>query len=126
MLLRIVFNWLIPVFEGMGLGALAMVLHEAGHLAVALCVGLRIRSVGIGWKGMYLVRESGPLWKNLLVSFAGPCTNLILSLIWFRHGGLSLANLCFGLVNLLPIEGSDGDRILEYLGQARESRMRGS
>ncbi len=123
LLLRIVLLWLVPVFEGMGLGILAMVLHEAGHLAVALCVGLRIRSVGIGWKGMYLVREPGPLWKNLLVSFAGPCINLLLSLIWFRHDGFSLANLCFGLVNLLPIEGSDGDRILGYLEKAREIRQ---
>ncbi len=122
MLLRIIFLWLVPVFEGMSLGVLAMVLHEAGHLAAALCVGLRIRRVGIGWKGMYLVREPGPLWKNILVSLAGPCTNLLLSLIWLRHDGLSLANLCFGLVNLLPIEGSDGDRILGYLQKAREAR----
>lgn len=103
----------------MTLGILAMLLHEAGHLATALCVRLRIRAVGLGWKGMYLVREAGPLWKNLTVSFAGPCANLLVSLLWHQHAGFSLANLCFGLVNLLPIEGSDGDRILNYLEKAR-------
>lgn len=104
----------------MGLGVLATLLHEAGHLVAARCVGVRIRRVGLGWKGVYVVREAGPLWKNLLVSLAGPFTNLLVSLICHRRAGFSLANLCIGLVNLLPIEGSDGDRILGYLEKSRE------
>ena len=112
---RLALEWFLPVFKGMGLGVLAMALHEAAHLAAAVCLGLRIRSVGFDWKGVYTVREAGPLAKNLLVSLAGPLTNLLLCVLWYRSSMFSLANLCFGLVNLLPIQGSDGDRILRYL-----------
>lgn len=104
----------------MVLGALAMMLHEGGHLTAALCLGVRIRSVGLDWKGVYVVREAGPLWKNLVVTFAGPFTNLLFSLFFHQSAGFSLANLCFGLVNLLPIQGSDGERILGYLEKTRE------
>lgn len=112
--------WFIPVFQGIAFGVCAMLLHEAGHLGVALCLGVRIRRVGLDWKGVYVVREAGPLWKNLLVSCAGPCINLLLSLFLYQYEGFGIANLCFGLVNLLPIEGSDGARILRYLKMTGE------
>ena len=70
-MLRFVLAWLSPVFQGMGFGVLAMVLHEGGHLAVALLLGLRVYKFGVNWKGMYVLREAGPLASNLLVSI-GP------------------------------------------------------
>ena len=118
-MLRFVLGWLSPVFQGMGFGVLAMVLHEAGHLAVALLLGLRIYKFGVNWKGMYVLREAGPLASNLLVSLAGPVTNLLLSFAWYHKASFSLANLCFGLVNLLPIQGSDGERIFQSIEDAK-------
>lgn len=111
--------WFIPVFRGMGYGVLAMFLHEAGHLIVAFLLGLRIYRFGVNWKGMYVVREAGSLASNLLVSLAGPVTNLLLSFAWYHAASFSLANLCFGLVNLLPIQGSDGERIFESIEEAK-------
>jgi Zn-dependent protease len=105
-------EWFFPFFQGIFLGLVAMVLHEAGHLLAALAVGIKIRGVGLRWKGLYTVREAGPPAKNLLVSLAGPLTNLLLILSWHWSPTFGLANLCFGVCNLLPIGGSDGERVL--------------
>ncbi|MGA8041903.1 MAG: M50 family metallopeptidase [Terracidiphilus sp.] len=122
-MLRLVLEWFLPVFKGMGFGVLVMMLHEMGHLMAAFVLGLRVRGVGINWKGLYMVRETGPLGSNLLVSLAGPVANLLLALLWYRAALFSLANLCFGLVNLLPIQGSDGDRILGSIEARLRSRQ---
>jgi Zn-dependent protease len=105
-------EWFFPVFQGLLLGVLAMVLHEAGHSIAALAVGIKVKSVGLRWKGMYTVREAGPPMKNMMVSLAGPLTNTLLLLCWHWSPRFGLANICFAAVNLLPIEGSDGDRAL--------------
>jgi Zn-dependent protease len=107
--------WFYPVFQGFVLGLLAMLLHEAGHLLAALALGIKIKSVALRWKGLATVREAGPPDKNLLVSLAGPFTNVLLLLLWHWSPRFGLANLCFAAVNLLPINGSDGDRALNCL-----------
>jgi hypothetical protein len=96
----------------MGFGLLAMVFHEAAHIIVALILGIKIKKIGLGWKGMYTVREPGSVEKNLYASLAGPLMNLVLILCWHWYPIFGLANLCCGVVNFLPIEGSDGARIL--------------
>jgi Zn-dependent protease len=108
-------GWFQPVFQGFFLGLLAMALHEAGHLLAAVALGLRIKSVTLRWKGLCTVRESGPPDKNLLVSLAGPLTNVLLLLFWHWSHRFGIANICFAVVNLLPINGSDGDRALTCL-----------
>jgi Zn-dependent protease len=95
----------------MGLGLVAMVFHEAAHVVAALALGLRVKRVGMGWKGMYTVRDPGPPNKNLVISLAGPLINLALILSWHWLPTFGLANLVCGVVNLLPIEGSDGARV---------------
>ena len=113
-------QWFRPVFDGFLWGLLAMVLHEAGHLIAAVVVGIRIKSVALRWKGLCTVREAGPPDKNLLVSLAGPCTNVLLLLLWPMSHRFGLANICFAVVNLLPINGSDGERALDCLELMRE------
>jgi Zn-dependent protease len=113
-------QWFQPVFEGFLWGLLAMVLHEAGHLLAAAALGIRIKSVALRWKGLCTVREAGPPDKNLLVSLAGPCANVLLLLVWPLSHRFGLANICFAAVNLLPINGSDGDRALTCLEMMRE------
>lgn len=103
-------HWFYPFFEGVVLGLVAMVLHEVGHLLAALALGVKIKSVGMRWKGLYTVREAGPPGKNMLVSLAGPFTNILLILCSPWCPVFGLANFCFALGNLLPIEGSDGER----------------
>lgn len=111
--------WFLPCFQGLMFGVLAMTLHELGHLLAAMAVGVRVKMIGLRWKGVYMVREAGPAQKNLLISLAGPLTNFALLLCWPLSEKFFLANLCFAFFNLLPIEGSDGDRILRCWAQMK-------
>jgi Zn-dependent protease len=104
-------HWFLSLSGTLLLGLLAMALHEAGHLVTSLMVGLKVKSVGLCMKGMYVVREAGPPAKNLLVTLAGPLTNVaLLILFWHTSQTFTLANMCLAICNLVPIKGSDGDR----------------
>jgi Zn-dependent protease len=118
-------RWFFPVFRGMGFGLVAMVFHEAAHIFCALALGLKVKKVGVGWKGMFTVRDPGLPQENLLISLAGPLMNLALLVFWHWEPTFGLANLCTGLVNLLPIKGSDGSRILRCWQMMHESREQG-
>ncbi len=102
--------WFSPVFNGLFLGLVAATLHEMGHLLVARALGVNVKTLGFTWKGMYVVREAGPPAKNLAVSLGGPAMNLFLMAFWTLSPAFGLANLCFAVCNLLPIQNSDGDR----------------
>lgn len=107
-------HFLFPFFNGLALGVFAMVVHEWGHIAAALVLGVPVKSVGIRWnKGLYTVREPGTVQQNALIAAAGPFVNFLLigTEPWFPL--FSLANFCYALANMLPIDGSDGFRIAE-------------
>ncbi len=96
--------------------------HEVGHLACARSLGLKIRRVGVSWRGPYIVRQQGSAVQNLAVSMAGPLVNLVLAGTmvmgpWLGLGVVmfGLCNLVVGLYNLLPVPCSDGRRILILL-----------
>ncbi len=112
-------EWFFPFFQGLLLGILAMLLHEAGHLVAALAIGIRVKRIGLRWKGLYTVREAGPPAKNIVISLAGPCVNLLLIATWPWWPTFGLANLCYTFFNLLPLQGSDGDRVLKCWHQMR-------
>jgi Zn-dependent protease len=116
-------HWCFPILQGMGLGLGAMALHELAHIAASLALGVEVKRVGLGWKGIYTVRDPGTPPKNLLVSLAGPLTNLALTLCWYWWPTFGLANLCVGVVNLLPIEGSDGLRIMRCWQQMHQKNL---
>jgi Zn-dependent protease len=115
--------WFYPFFQGLLLGIIAMAFHEAGHLLAAPLVGIKIKTVGLRWKGLYTVREAGPPAKNMIVSLAGPAVNLALLACWPLSHRFGLANLCFSFFNLLPLEGSDGDRIWRCWRQMKSERL---
>ena len=113
-------EWFFPSFRGLLLGVAAMLLHEGGHLLSALALGIRVKRVGIKWnKGIYTVREAGSPSRSLLIALAGPMMNLLLILFWQWSPTFGLANLCYAVANLLPIEGSDGSRIMSCWEQLR-------
>src|SRR3974377_860467 len=75
-------HWIVSLAGTLFLGLSAMVLHEMGHVVTSLMVGIRVKSIGLCMKGMYIVREAGTPMKNLLISLAGPLTNVALILIF--------------------------------------------
>lgn len=114
-------QWLVPMINGALFGLLAMVLHEIGHICVAQGLGLKVKNVGICWKGMYTVRETGTPEINLQVALAGPLTNLALIPLGAFVPVFGLATFVCGLCNLLPIPGSDGMRVLMCLREMRHA-----
>ncbi|HEX3892731.1 MAG TPA: hypothetical protein VHW46_09185 [Terracidiphilus sp.] len=114
--------WFFPFFQGLLLGVVAMAVHEAGHLIAAPLVGIKIKTVGLKWKGLYTVREPGPPARNMLVSLAGPLVNLALLALWPLSPKFGLANVCFAFFNILPIEGSDGERAWKCWRQMQMER----
>ena len=116
--------WFFPFFHGLLLGLIAMILHECAHLVCALALGVRVKKVGILWnKGIYTVREAGSPGKNVLIALAGPLANMLLVSFWFLSPTFGLANFCYALANLLPIEGSDGSRIVNCWMQMRKKQL---
>lgn len=105
------------------LGIPAMLLHECGHIVVALLCGVKVKRVGLCKTGLYTVREPGPNWANLCISLAGPLTNLVLA-VSLREAMPTFAwvnAIAFGY-NLLPIPNSDGSRVLALLSSGTTLR----
>jgi Zn-dependent protease len=117
-------EWFFPFFQGLLVGLAAMFLHEGGHIATAIGLGVKVKKVGIQWnKGVYTVREKGPLNKNLLIALAGPLTNVLLIPTCYWSPMFGLANFCYAIANLLPVEGSDGSRILGCWQEMRKKNL---
>lgn len=87
-----------------------VILHELAHAVVATVTGIRIKRVGISWRGPYLVREQGPPLACFATALAGPSLNLLLGLMFSTTAPqFSSVNLVLGGYNLLPfIRGLDG------------------
>jgi Zn-dependent protease len=116
-------EWFFPFFRGLSMGLAAMLLHEAAHLFAAFALDVKVKRVGIKWnKGIYTVRETGSLRKNALIALAGPLSNILLVSFSRWSPTFGLANFCYALANLLPIDGSDGSRIIACWMQLRKKR----
>ena len=105
----------------------AIAFHELAHVFAAVVLGVKVKRFGLGWRGVYIVREAGADWQNLLISLAGPLANLALAavaLFVFHRGAIFCAmNLVFGLINLLPLPYSDGLRACKLLWGMASSRL---
>ncbi len=88
------------------------VVHESAHLAAARLAGVRIKRMGLSWKGPYIVREPGTPLQNTIISLAGPGINLVLCLIsWHWSRTFAFVNGFLAIFNVMPIPSSDGLRV---------------
>jgi stage IV sporulation protein FB len=106
----------------LALGALivaSLLLHEAGHMLVALMLGVPVREFGLCLGGAYNRRgTAGRSRHELLIASAGPLVNLCLVASMFLPvigPQLAFCNLVLCVMNLLPLPASDGLRILRAL-----------
>lgn len=109
--------------EGIGLlpwGLLACIIHELGHIAVAIALGGRVKALILTAVGAELrIGYDVPLsyMAESLVALAGPTVNLLSGILftmlrWKLAATLSLA---IGAFNLLPILPLDGGRVVYNL-----------
>lgn len=109
------------------LGIIHMVAHELGHVTAALAFGLKIKRVGISWRGMYVVRQSAQtLSENLIVVFAGPLQNFgAAALTAYMHSPYWWVPLYIGVFNLMPVPHSDMSQAIKYIRFYKEARANG-
>ena len=95
----------------------ACVLHEAGHCAAAILAGSKVESLWLTMVGAEM--ELSPdislsYARDAMISFAGPGVNLLAAWIALQVDTPLFAglNLCFGILNLMPVRPLDGGRIL--------------
>jgi Zn-dependent protease len=101
----------------------AVLLHEMAHVLAARVMGIRVKRLGMDWKGPYIVREQGPPFANLCIALAGPVLNMALALSFWRLAPqFGLVNLALGGYNILPfIRGLDGHHALAAYRKLRVS-----
>lgn len=101
----------------------AMFLHEIGHILAALYFKIEVKKVGFTWKGAYIIRESGPTKINMLIALAGPLMNIIIGLFALKYFlFFAEMNFVLGFGNLLPMKGSDGDRLITLWNQLQKEK----
>ena len=98
----------------------ACFLHETGHCGVAHCFGCRVYAIHLTSAGAEMKldpKTTLSYTQDALLAFAGPAVNLLTAWLAARGGATLFAglNLCFGILNLLPIRPLDGGRILTDL-----------
>ena len=106
--------------------AVALTLHEAAHVIAATALGVRVKRIGISWRGPFIVREAGAPKVNIWIALAGPVMNLLLAaLFWNVVPPFAHINLILGSSNLIPMQGSDGLRVWTASRQLRTSTTDG-
>lgn len=104
-----------------------VLLHELGHLAMAMRFGWTIREVKLlPFGGVLEVEEAGtvPAREEALVAIAGPLQNVFLAAAAFAAGwagwvddswadGFAATNATIALFNLLPILPLDGGKLVQ-------------
>ena len=100
--------------------ALSLVIHELAHVAAASWFAVPVHGIGIKLKGAYTFRKyASRRMHDVVIAAAGPMANLVLTFASFfvPKIGVWLAEWNFGIafMNLLPLPGSDGYRILKTI-----------
>lgn len=99
---------------------LCLVIHEVAHVLTASFFAVPVQGVGIRFKGAYTSRKyARRRIHDIMIAAAGPIANLVLMYFSFfvPKIGIFLAewNCGIALMNLLPLPGTDGSRILKTI-----------
>lgn len=102
---------------------LCLVIHELAHVLAASCFAVPVHGVGINLKGAYTFRRYARRpWHDVMIAAAGPLANLVLMFLSFfvPKVGIFLAewNCGIAVMNLLPLPGTDGFRIVKTIFRA--------
>lgn len=101
--------------------ALAMLLHELGHLLAAHMLHIKIKKLSFDVFGAKIMTSGVYSYeKEAWLAIGGPLCSLLLAVLLFPFKGtfpltLAATSLSLGIFNLLPIEGFDGGRVLHAI-----------
>lgn len=105
---------------------LCLVFHELAHVLAAWFFSVPVHGLGIRFKGAYTFRKYASRRRHdVMIAAAGPLANLVLMYLSFfvPKIGIFLAewNCGIAVMNLLPLPGTDGFRIVKTLFRADRS-----
>lgn len=108
-------------------GFICCLLHEAGHLLCMKATGHNVRGVSFGVYGMRI--DAGPCVvmsakKEAIIAVGGPVVNTLLACFGmaFRSKKIVFINIALAVLNLLPIEPTDGYTVIHSLLSLRFER----
>lgn len=99
---------------------LCLIIHEVAHVLTASFLDVPVQGLGIRLVGAYTFRKYARRRRHdIIIAAAGPMANLVLMYFSFfvPKIGIFLAewNCGIALMNLLPLPGTDGLRILKTI-----------
>ena len=93
-------------------------LHEAGHLAAMLALGVLPQRISLEIHGILIDKPEASLtyFQECAVALAGPFLNAVMMVIFIKQpqGLPFIMNAGLLIVNLLPVKSLDGGRFLYY------------
>ena len=93
--------------------------HELSHMFTASIFGIKTKELDIRISGLNICLNSHniPPLKRLLIYLAGPMSNIILALMFFKIEFVFVINIALALINLIPAKPLDGYNILKIVLQ---------
>ena len=121
---------ILNIFEGLVWCALAVIIHESGHLLAMLkCVHTpeRIKSSAVEIKIFDSKRQSRSEKQNFFIIFSGPAVNFICFIPFYLLYLLgneyvlpfAISNLSVGMFNSLPVLSLDGGQLIYIILRQR-------
>lgn len=105
---------------GGGLLVVSLLVHELGHATAAALLAVPVYRIGLKFVGAYIHRKHAtrPI-HDVIITASGPLASLFLTVgsFFVPKVGVWLAEWNFAIVvlNLIPLPGTDGYRILKTL-----------
>lgn len=100
-------------------GYVAVLIHEAMHLAVCILLKERPEKLSLNIWGMNLViKNTADTKKAFIIWASGPIFSLFVFAVFFllgKYNYFMYANLCIGIINLVPALPLDGGMLLNIL-----------
>lgn len=98
--------------------------HEAGHTLMLWKLGKSPKNLILSFSGAKLETPPMGYREERLAAAAGPMCSFLLSLLWPVLPVTALYSFILGLINLFPVPGLDGFRILKTTLYLRVSQER--
>ena len=100
---------MLPFWWTMGV-CLAVAVHELGHIIALSALGIPIRRICVTANGVRIHSDGMPLWKELIVSLAGPMGGVLVVFLLPVFPEAAVCACVHTVFNLIPVYPFDGGR----------------